>query len=78
MYVHRASPRRRSTLPAGLSWWVVGLAGLVVFSIAIAAAVAFFYGGMIWGILPGLPQVSWEGHLSGLLGGVLAARMLEH
>ena len=38
--------------------------------------VALVYGGMIWGILPNQRGVSWQGHLFGLLGGVLAARLL--
>jgi membrane associated rhomboid family serine protease len=32
---------------------------------------------MIWGILPLQRGVSWEGHLFGFLGGVLAARILS-
>lgn len=39
----------------------------------ISLFVAFVYGSMIWGIFPMEPRVSWEGHLSGLLTGVLLA-----
>jgi membrane associated rhomboid family serine protease len=39
--------------------------------------VFFLYGGALWGILPGQAGVSWQGHLFGLLGGVLAARLLR-
>jgi len=35
------------------------------------------YTGLLWGIVPGDEGVSWEGHLSGLLAGVLAARVLR-
>jgi membrane associated rhomboid family serine protease len=28
---------------------------------------------MLWGVFPGTPGVSWQGHLFGALGGVLAA-----
>ena len=45
-------------------------------SIAVAVITFFMYGQLIWGILPGVPHVSWQGHLFGFLGGVLAARFL--
>ena len=31
------------------------------------------WGGMFWGVLPGASGISWQGHLFGTLGGVLAA-----
>jgi len=43
----------------------------------IALGVGLFYGGMIWGVLPNQPGVSWEGHLFGFIGGVVAARLLS-
>lgn len=48
-------------------------------SIALAAAVGWFYGGMIFGMLPGFSpaHISWEGHLFGFVGGVVAARLLH-
>ena len=39
----------------------------------ISLFVAFVYGSMIWGIFPTEEQVSWEGHLSGLVVGFLLA-----
>ena len=33
----------------------------------------FLYGGVLVGVLPGQPGVSWQGHLFGAIGGVLAA-----
>ena len=39
----------------------------------IAIAVGFFYGGIIFGVLPRDLRVSWEAHLFGLLAGILAA-----
>jgi membrane associated rhomboid family serine protease len=34
------------------------------------------YGGVLWGLLP-RPGVSWQGHLFGAIGGVVAARVLH-
>lgn len=45
-------------------------------SILIALVVAFFYGGLILGVLPQEPGISWEAHLFGFLTGALAARLL--
>ena len=42
-------------------------------SLLIAVAVAVFYGGLIFGLLPLGGFVSWEGHLFGLIGGVILA-----
>ncbi|WP_374201639.1 rhomboid family intramembrane serine protease [Saccharopolyspora sp. 6M] len=41
--------------------------------IVVAVVLFFYWGGMLWGVLPGQPYISWEGHLCGALGGVLAA-----
>lgn len=40
-----------------------------------AAVVLLLYGGALWGVLPLRPDVSWQAHLFGFVGGVLAARM---
>lgn len=45
-------------------------------SISLSLLVIFLYGSLIWGILPANPSVSWQGHLFGFLGGVLAAKMI--
>lgn len=45
-------------------------------SILFSVFVGILYGSLIWGVLPGQPGISWEGHLFGFLGGVLAAKLL--
>jgi membrane associated rhomboid family serine protease len=45
-------------------------------SLAIGTLVIFYYGGMIFGVVPQNSFVSWEGHLFGMLAGVFAARLL--
>lgn len=40
---------------------------------AISLFVVFVYGSLVWGIFPTDETISWEGHLSGLLVGVLTA-----
>ncbi|WP_373479536.1 rhomboid family intramembrane serine protease [Geminocystis sp.] len=45
-------------------------------SIAISLLVFFLYGGMIWGVLPSNPHISWLAHLFGFLGGIWAAKLI--
>jgi membrane associated rhomboid family serine protease len=68
----------------GASGLVFGYAGYLVargyyarniVSILVALFVASSYGlGMLFGLLPIYPGVSWQSHLGGALGGILAAR----
>lgn len=39
----------------------------------IALFVGCTYGSILWGVLPSLPGISWEGHLFGFLSGVIAS-----
>jgi len=41
--------------------------------LAISMLVAFLYGSMVWGIFPLVEGVSWEGHLTGMLAGIILA-----
>ncbi|MBD0313337.1 MAG: rhomboid family intramembrane serine protease [Microcoleus sp. T3-bin5] len=45
-------------------------------SILLSLIVGFFYGSLIWGVLPSQPGVSWQGHFFGFVGGVLTAQLL--
>ncbi|MBX7118885.1 MAG: rhomboid family intramembrane serine protease [Gemmatimonadaceae bacterium] len=43
-------------------------------SIALSLGTIFLWGGLVAGVLPGTPGVSWQSHLGGFAGGMLAAR----
>ena len=42
-------------------------------SIALSLLVVFLYGGLVWGVLPGMPGISWESHFFGAVMGLIAA-----
>lgn len=72
----------RSAIHIGASGWIFGLWSLSIAlawfersfrNIMIAVFVVVFYGGMIYGVLPSDPHVSFESHLFGLLAGIVAA-----
>lgn len=75
----------RGSIHIGASGWIFGLWSLAIAqawydrsprNFAIAASVAVFYGGMIFGVLPGQAGISFESHLFGALAGVVAASVL--
>ncbi len=41
--------------------------------LVISVVVVFLYGGMVWGVLPLKPEISWESHLWGAVSGILLA-----
>ena len=41
--------------------------------LVVAGVLLLIWGGALWGLLPGNPGISWQAHLFGALGGILAA-----
>lgn len=76
----------RDALHIGASGWIFGLWSLIIAlgwiersfrNIVIALGVVFFYGGMVFGILPTAGFVSFESHLFGAIAGIITAIFLE-
>ena len=40
---------------------------------AISLIIVFLYGSLVWGMMPVLIKISWEGHLAGMLAGLIVA-----
>jgi membrane associated rhomboid family serine protease len=77
----------RTSFHLGASGIIYGYFGYLVlagflskrfFQIIISVVVAFFYGGMIWGVLPSQPYISWESHLFGFIAGLCLAWYLRN
>lgn len=45
--------------------------------VALSLTIVFIYGSMLWYVLPIEAGVSWEGHLSGFLTGLILAKMIR-
>lgn len=73
------------TVHIGASGVIFGYLGFLLFrgyferrfgSIVLSLIIGLLYGGLIWGVLPGQIGISWQGHLFGFIGGIVAARLL--
>jgi membrane associated rhomboid family serine protease len=71
----------------GASGLIYGFAAFLFFGgifrkntrlLAISLLVLVYYGGIIWGVLPLDPRISWEGHLFGALSGIFAAYIFKN
>ncbi|HEY4651026.1 MAG TPA: rhomboid family intramembrane serine protease [Pontibacter sp.] len=72
----------RQAYHIGASGVVYGMAGFLLFqgtftrdrgALAIAFAVLFLYSGLFYGLFPKEERISWEGHLAGMVAGLVAA-----
>lgn len=70
------------TVTVGASGLIFGYFGYLIargfvehrpFDIVVGLIIVLFYGTMIFGALPGQPGISWQAHMFGLIGGVIAA-----
>jgi membrane associated rhomboid family serine protease len=77
----------RPSYHIGASGLVYGMAAFLFFSgairrdprlAAISLIIVFLYGGMVWGIFPIWPTISWEGHLFGGISGLACAIAYRH
>jgi membrane associated rhomboid family serine protease len=75
----------RQSYHIGASGVVYGMAGFLLFrgiitrdrgAMAVAFAVLFLYSGLFYGLFPKEERISWEGHLAGMVAGILATLLL--
>ena len=72
----------RESFHIGASGLIYAMASFLFFSgilrknsqlSAVALLVIFIYGGLFWGLFPKHKNVSWEGHLTGFIAGILVS-----
>ncbi|MGK7396957.1 MAG: rhomboid family intramembrane serine protease [Candidatus Cyclobacteriaceae bacterium M3_2C_046] len=76
----------RPSVHIGASGLIYGIASFLIFfgifrkdikSLLISIVITFLYGGLIYGVLPNQPGVSWESHLMGGIVGAVTAMNLS-
>ena len=50
----------------------------VIKSAILSFLVIFLYGSMFWGLFPQQNKISWEGHLSGFIAGIIIAFLYKN
>ncbi len=77
----------RSAVHLGASGLIFSLLGFLLASglfrknlksILISGIIFFIYGGLIWGVLPSQPHISFEGHLFGFIAGIFLAYLYRN
>jgi membrane associated rhomboid family serine protease len=77
----------RPNFHIGASAWLYALVSFIFFSgilrfhvklLAQSMLMVFLYGSFVWGVLPHDPTISWEGHLSGAITGLILALYYRH
>ena len=56
--------------------FIRGIVERSVAELAVSLILLFGYGGLLYGVLPGQPGISWLGHLCGFLAGISGAMLL--
>jgi membrane associated rhomboid family serine protease len=77
----------RTAFHIGASGVVFALVGFLIASgvfrkkikaLLVAIIIFFLYGGVVWGVLPTQPGVSWESHLFGFISGIALAYIFRN
>ncbi len=55
----------------------IGIFRKDVVSLLVSILIISLYGGLVWGVLPIKPWISWEGHLFGMLTGIFLAYVFK-